>query len=100
VHVSTVGVSALIRPDGRVLDRSTLFTPDVLQAVLPLRTTLTLADRWGAWPELLLVLLGLVASAGLAWSGRRTGSSQDRRGVDRADQPPVRGRPVERAEAG
>ncbi len=67
VHVSTVGVSALITPDGTVHQRSTLFTAAVLAADLPLRTDLTIADRVGAWPEylaiaslaMLLVLLGL-----------------------------------------
>jgi apolipoprotein N-acyltransferase len=57
--VSTVGVSALIAPDGRVLERSSLFTPAVLQAALPLRTQLTLATRLGEWPEALLTVLGL-----------------------------------------
>jgi apolipoprotein N-acyltransferase len=67
VHVSTVGVSALITPDGTAHQRTTLFTSAVLAADLPLRTDLTVADRVGAWPEylacvslaMLLVLLGL-----------------------------------------
>ena len=67
VHVSTVGVSAMITPDGTVHQRSALFTPAVLGADLPLRTDLTVADRVGAWPEnlasgvlaVMLILLGL-----------------------------------------
>ena len=67
VHVSTVGVSAMITPDGTAHQRSTLFTADVLAADLPLRTGRTIADRVGAWPEylasgglaMMLVLLGL-----------------------------------------
>jgi apolipoprotein N-acyltransferase len=59
VHVSTVGVSALITPDGTAHQRSTLFTPAVLAANLPLRTGRTVADRVGPWPENL-------ASAGFA----------------------------------
>ena len=51
VHVSTVGISALIAPDGRLLTSTKLFTPAILQAALPLRTQLTVADRVGAWPE-------------------------------------------------
>ena len=70
-HVSTVGVSALIAPDGRVLTRSSLFTPEVLQATLPLRTGLTLSDRLGAWPEAALTLLGLVLLAASTRAGRR-----------------------------
>jgi len=67
VHVSTVGVSAMITPDGTAHQRSALFTPAVLVADLPLRTCRTVADRVGAWPEglacggvvLMLALLGL-----------------------------------------
>jgi apolipoprotein N-acyltransferase len=67
VHVSTVGVSAMITPDGTAHQRSALFTPAVLAADLPLLTDRTVADRVGAWPEnlacggvvLMLTLLGL-----------------------------------------
>lgn len=69
-HVSTVGVSALIAPDGRVLTSTGLFTPEVLQATLPLRTQLTLSDRLGAWPEAALTLLGLVLLVVSARTGR------------------------------
>jgi len=51
VHVSTVGVSAMITPDGTAHQRSALFTTAVLAADLPLRTELTIADRVGSWPE-------------------------------------------------
>ena len=53
VHVSTVGVSAMITPDGTAHQRSTLFTSTVLAADLPLRAERTIADRVGPWPELL-----------------------------------------------
>jgi apolipoprotein N-acyltransferase len=53
VHVSTVGVSAMITPDGTAHQRSTLFTTAVLAADLPLRTDRTVADRVGPWPEYL-----------------------------------------------
>jgi apolipoprotein N-acyltransferase len=59
-HVSTVGVSALIRPDGTMLATSSLFEPAALEADLPLRTQLTWADRLGAWPEAALTGLGLL----------------------------------------
>ena len=53
VHVSTVGVSALITPDGTAHQSSTLFTQAVLAADLPLRAERTVADRVGPWPEIL-----------------------------------------------
>ena len=51
VHVSTVGVSALITPDGTVHQPSALFTRTVLSGSLPLRTARTLATMVGPWPE-------------------------------------------------
>jgi apolipoprotein N-acyltransferase len=66
VHVSTVGVSALIGPDGRVLALGGHFSRDVLSAVLPLRTSTTVATRLAALPEAGLALFGLaVALMGL-----------------------------------
>ncbi len=67
VHISTVGVSAMITPDGAAHQQTALFTPALLAAELPLRTDRTLADRVGAWPEylacgalaMMLVLVGL-----------------------------------------
>ncbi|HET7304765.1 MAG TPA: apolipoprotein N-acyltransferase [Segeticoccus sp.] len=58
VHISTVGVSALITPDGQAHQRSSLFTSAVLSGTLPLRTELTVADRLGPWPEAAASLLG------------------------------------------
>ena len=71
VHISTVGVSGLITPDGALLQRSGHFTAEILQADLPLRTDLTIATRLGAVPESLVAGAGLlVALAGL-WLRRR-----------------------------
>ena len=60
VQVSTVGVSAIIRPDGSVVDETRLFTRDVLVARVRLRDGRTLADRVGSWPEAALTLLALL----------------------------------------
>lgn len=66
IQVSTVGISAVIAPDGGVLDRTALFTADTLSTRLPLRTSLTLSDRLGDAPTTAAVLIALVASiAGL-----------------------------------
>ncbi len=74
VHISTVGVSALVAPDGSLDARSGHFTQEILEARLPLRTDLTLASRAGVWPEVGLALLGLglVAAAALRGRGRAT----------------------------
>lgn len=52
VQASTVGVSAIVMPDGRVVDRTELFTPASMSAKVPLRTSMTPAsylegvERW------------------------------------------------------
>ncbi|MEO8850849.1 MAG: apolipoprotein N-acyltransferase [Allobranchiibius sp.] len=70
VHISTVGVSGLITPDGVVHDRSSLFTSKVLSGAMPLRSTLTLSDRIGQAPEYAAYLVA-VASFLLAGIGAR-----------------------------
>ena len=74
VQVSTVGVSAIIRPDGSVVDDTEAVHPG--RAWSPgcrCATRRTLADRVGSWPEAAaaawLALLGLRA-ASLADAGR------------------------------
>jgi apolipoprotein N-acyltransferase len=63
VQVSTVGVSAIIRPDGSVVDDTKLFSRDVLVARVPLRDARTVADRVGSWPEAALTALALLGLA-------------------------------------
>ena len=72
VHVSTVGVSAMITPDGTAHQRTALFTQAVLAADLPLRTERTVADRVGAWPEALASggLAMMLTLLGLGWRRR------------------------------
>jgi apolipoprotein N-acyltransferase len=78
--VTTSGVSATIAPDGAVTAATSRFTPDVLVAATPLRTTTTLADRLRALPEWVLLATGL-AGAGAAVGARRRGrAGEDERG--------------------
>ncbi|GAA4354614.1 apolipoprotein N-acyltransferase [Angustibacter luteus] len=101
-HVSTVGESALITPDGRVVARAGLFTPAVLEATLPLRTARTPADRLGGWAELGLALIGMLGCAAL-FLGSRPGPRRWRLGSapgDPTDNPVQDEAPIERAEAG
>lgn len=64
----TSGVSAVIRPDGTVVEQTKVFTPDALVDEVPLRSSLTPATRMGPLPEGVLVLLALGA---LGWAGAR-----------------------------
>lgn len=78
VQVSTVGVSAVIAPNGTVAQQTELFTPAQLVARLPLRQSLTPAARLGAWPSGIVGALALVmTAAGTAGAHR----------VRRADRP-------------
>ena len=65
---ATSGISAVIAPDGRVVDDAPVFTREVLVHDVAVRDGRTLATRVGAWPETVLAVLGL---AGLALAGRR-----------------------------
>ena len=51
VHVSTVGVSALITPDGTVHQADVVVHQAVVRRGLPLRDATTLATRVGARPR-------------------------------------------------
>jgi apolipoprotein N-acyltransferase len=61
VVAATSGVSAIIDPNGTITQQTGLFTPAALVATVPLRSTITLADRLGSWPEWVMVVVGLLA---------------------------------------
>jgi apolipoprotein N-acyltransferase len=65
VVASTTGVSAIIAPDGTLIQRTGLWRRAEIEARVPLRTGTTLADRLGGWPE--AVLTGATLAA-LAWA--------------------------------
>lgn len=71
-HVSTVGVSGLIHPDGSVEEMTELFTARQLVADPVVRTGTTVSDRLGRIPELLAVAaLAALLGASLFGGGRR-----------------------------
>lgn len=60
IQASTVGVSAIVLPNGHVLQETDLFTAEQMYASVPLRTELTPAARLGAivrWTFLPLALI-------------------------------------------
>lgn len=60
----TSGVSAVIRPDGKIVSQTEMFTADALVAEIPLRSGRTPATVVGPLPEYALLLL---AAGGLGW---------------------------------
>ncbi|WP_448072957.1 apolipoprotein N-acyltransferase [Georgenia yuyongxinii] len=78
VQVSTVGVSGIIGPDGVVMDQTGLFTAEQMAEELPLRTSLTLADRLGAAPAVFVQVVALLAVVAGLVRRRREASGRGR----------------------
>nr|WP_247702717.1 apolipoprotein N-acyltransferase [Streptomyces sp. F63] len=78
VTAATSGISAVVRPDGVIDQRTEEFTRDVITADLPLRDDTTVADRMGAAPEWVLAIVGLLSCVAAIALGRR--GRTDRRG--------------------
>ena len=77
VVASTTGVSAVIAPDGRLLAHTATWRQAELDVRVPLLSQLTLADRLGAWPEAVIILLTLAAFGwAVTGSGRRWRASR------------------------
>lgn len=72
VHVSTVGVSGFINPDGTYVDKTSLFTPAARYGSPVVRTEVTVADRLGNLPEYVAGLAAVLLLAVGQWSRRRT----------------------------
>src|SRR5262249_37777882 len=61
----TSGVSAVIRPDGGIPQKTGMLVPAYLVQKIPLRSSETPATRLGILPEIALVV---VAAGGLGWA--------------------------------
>lgn len=71
VQISTVGVSAVIAPNGAVRQQTGLFTADQMVATMPLRQSLTPAAWAGPWPGWVIDALALcTVIAGMAGARR------------------------------
>jgi apolipoprotein N-acyltransferase len=68
---ATSGISAVIAPDGTVQQRAPEFTREVLVDDVVLRDSSTLATWWGAVPEYLLAIVGLLGLTLALRRGRR-----------------------------
>jgi len=66
VVAATSGISAVVAPDGSVVRRSQLFTPDSFVEPIAQRSTQTVAQRVGAAPEWVLTALGVGAVLAVA----------------------------------
>ncbi len=66
---STIGISAIIAPDGHVITASKAWQRAELEARVPLESALTPADRVGSWPEL-IITFGTVLTLIWAFASR------------------------------
>jgi apolipoprotein N-acyltransferase len=65
VYASTTGESTIIAPDGGLIAHSGVWRQAILDARVPLVSYRTLADRVGAWPEYVMIMLTVLA---LGWA--------------------------------
>jgi apolipoprotein N-acyltransferase len=80
IQISTVGVSAMIAPNGVVTQETGLFTAEQMVDTVPLRTSLTPAAAMGIWPSWLVCAVAVVVVvAGMVGAARQR----------RADRPPA-----------
>jgi apolipoprotein N-acyltransferase len=83
VYASTTGYSAIIAPDGQVIERSGLWQQAELEARVPLLTHQTLAERAGAGPE--WVIVGVTALALCLASAQAVAARRRQRAARSAD---------------
>ena len=76
VYASTTGESTIIAPDGALIARSGIWRQAILDARVPLVSYRTLADRVGAWPEYMIIMLTALALAWAVLSSRRRNPRQ------------------------
>ena len=75
VYASTTGESTIIAPDGTLIAHSGVWQQAILDAPVPLVSYRTLADRVGAWPEYVIIMLTVLA---LGWAVVRSRSGRRR----------------------
>lgn len=71
LQVSTVGVSGVVTPTGRLVDSSELFTQAFGVAEIPLRTSVTPAVAWGQWIDGAVLVCATLAVVGASVSAIR-----------------------------
>ena len=86
VYASTTGESSIIAPDGALIARSGIWRQAILDARVPLVSYRTLADRVGAWPEYVIIMLTALALARAVLSSRRRRPGTPRRGRPETDR--------------
>jgi apolipoprotein N-acyltransferase len=81
VYASTTGESTIISPSGAVIAHSGVWRQAILDERVPLVSYRTLADRIGAWPEYVLVLVTVLALGLAVVTLRRRRNRPDVSGV-------------------
>ncbi|SDR65858.1 apolipoprotein N-acyltransferase [Agrococcus carbonis] len=77
VNISTVGTSAMIGPDGAIIDRLPQYAPGAMLEDLPLSSTVTPGIRLGGWIEWALCVGSALALAGFGIARARQRKDAD-----------------------
>jgi apolipoprotein N-acyltransferase len=72
LQAAPTGLSAIVTPDGEVLDRTSVSERAVVQGTVELREGLTIYTKVGDWPMALLALLLVLTPPAARWWGRRS----------------------------
>jgi len=62
LQAAPTGFSAIVTPNGDVIDRSGVSEQKIIQGTIQLREGLTWAVRFGRWPAVITALLALAAA--------------------------------------
>lgn len=92
VNVSTVGISAVIGADGRIVESLPWYEPGTIVADVPLYDTITPAAAFGRVTEIVVSGLGvgLLAAAGIVLAVTRRRTKRADRPTTRVEQPGTR----------
>jgi apolipoprotein N-acyltransferase len=72
LQAAPTGLTAIVTPDGEVLDRTSVSERAVVQGTVELRDGLTIYTRLGDWPTALLALVLVLTPPAGRWWGRRS----------------------------
>jgi apolipoprotein N-acyltransferase len=88
-QVAPTGFSAIIEPDGTVVERSSVSEQVVLDGTVGLRTGTTLYTRHGLLPAWIVALASMALGWAVAWRGRRRSAAEGGAGAgaDDVDEP-------------
>ncbi len=81
VVAATSGVSAIVKPDGSIEQKTRIFEANTLVSEIPLKQTMTVAAHAGFYVELVLVIIGAISGIVALWLNARSRNQKPTRKV-------------------